>query len=174
MFNQLIVALDYSEFARPVLDEAISLAGAMGAQLMLLHVLSPEDSPGYQLSLYAEGYYPPLNDSDLYYQEWSAFKNRSLQHLEADTDTAKAAGVSAEFTQLYGSPGSSICEFARHWNADLILMGRHGRTGIREFLLGSVSNYVLHHGHCAVLVLNPPAQSPTVSVQAEALQTKVV
>lgn len=174
MFNRLIVALDYSEFARPVLEEAISLAEVMGAQLMLLHVLSPEDAPGYQLSLYAEGYYPPLNDSDLYYQEWNAFKNKSLQQLEDDTDAAKAAGVSAEFTQLYGSPGSSICEFARHWDADLILMGRHGRTGIRELLLGSVSNYVLHHSHCAVLTINPPIQPRTASAQTETLKTMVI
>ena len=52
-----------------------------------------------------------------------------------------------------------ICDIASAWNADLIVMGRHGRLGLEELLMGSVSNYVTHHAHCAVLVLGLPSDS---------------
>jgi nucleotide-binding universal stress UspA family protein len=50
-------------------------------------------------------------------------------------------------------PGQGLCQAARRWQTDLIVMGRRGRKGIAEVLLGSVSNYVLHHAPCAVLVI---------------------
>jgi nucleotide-binding universal stress UspA family protein len=162
MFYKILVALDYSEYCDSVLDEAISLAKMMGAQLRLLHVLSLEDNVGYQFSAYPEVSYFALNAGQFerYYEEWTEFKNQSLQLLEADFEAAKAAGVSTKLSQLFGSPGKSICECAKSWDADLILMGRHGRTGISELFLGSVSNYVLHHAHCAVLTLNNASLSP--------------
>lgn len=171
MFHKIVVALDYSELASPIFDEAISLAKIMGAQLRLLHVVSLEDGFGYQPSVYPGGFYSAISEQrlDLYREQWTEFKTRNLQRLEADTETAKATGVSAEFCQLFGSPGRNICEFAQSWGADLILMGRHGRTGISELFLGSVSNYVLHHAHCAVLTLNTSTKHHSESAQAESL-----
>lgn len=54
-----------------------------------------------------------------------------------------------------------ICELARNWNADLIILGRRGRTGLSELLLGSVSNYVLHHAPCSVLTVQQPKELNT-------------
>jgi nucleotide-binding universal stress UspA family protein len=161
MFHKILVALDYSECSESVLGGAISLAKMMGAQLRLLHVLSLEDKAAYQFLAYPEASYFALTAGQFerYYEEWTEFKNRSLQLLEADLEAAKAAGVSTELSQLFGNPGKRICECAKSWDADLILMGRHGRTGIGELFLGSVSNYVLHHAHCAVLTLNTSSQS---------------
>ncbi|HEY9648249.1 MAG TPA: universal stress protein [Chroococcidiopsis sp.] len=163
MFHKVVVALDRTESSSLVFEEAVSLAKATGAQLMLIHVLPPENVAGQQMSLYTEGYYLSLPQErlELFHREWNEFKNWSLQHLQSDVDTAKAAGVSVDFSQAYGNPGKAICEFAKNWDADLILMGRRGHTGVNELLLGSVSNYVLHHASCAVLTLNPrsPARS---------------
>jgi nucleotide-binding universal stress UspA family protein len=161
MFRKILVALDYSldysEITRPILDEAISLAKVMEAKLMLLHVLSPDDSAGRDLAIYPGAYYltPTEEWLETYRQEWEQFKDRNLQQLENDTESAKAAGISAECCQIFGNPGRSICEFAKNWETELILMGRRGRKGLSELFLGSVSNYVLHHAHCAVLTLNP-------------------
>lgn len=173
MFHKIVVALDYSELSGQVLDEAISLAKMIGAQLRLLNVLSLEDRAGYQFSMYPGGFYSAPSEMQLarYREEWTEFKNRSLRLLEADLETVKAAGVSAELCQLYGSPGKSICEFSQGWDADLILMGRHGRVGISELFLGSVSNYVLHHAHCAVLTLNPSSKSREERAEADSLTT---
>jgi nucleotide-binding universal stress UspA family protein len=175
MFHKIVVALDYSEFSGPILDEAISLGQLMGAHLILLNVLSLDDRAGYQFSVYPEVSYLALNATQFerYREEWTEFKNRSLHLLEADLEVAKAAGVNADLCQLDGSPGRSICEYAKSWDADLILMGRHGRTGISELFLGSVSNYVLHHAHCAVLTLNVPSTPPEEKAEVESLTTGV-
>jgi nucleotide-binding universal stress UspA family protein len=87
-----------------------------------------------------------------------------LRSLEAE---AIAAGVSTEFTQNLGDPGRLICELAKSWNADLIIIGRRGLSGLGEFWLGSVSNYVLHHAPCHVLTIQGIAQTQTQTKPAE-------
>ena len=52
-----------------------------------------------------------------------------------------------------------ICELAKFWNADLIIMGRRGRSGLAEVFLGSESNYVLHHAPCSVQIVHLPVSS---------------
>lgn len=70
--------------------------------------------------------------------------------------TAQSAktGPRASFEQVVGSPGRSICQAAKAWEADLIVVGSHQRKGLSEMILGSVSNYVLHHAPCSVLVVH--------------------
>lgn len=175
MFQKIVVALDNSDLAHTVLEEAIALAKVTYAQLKLVHVVSLEDSSGSQPIVYVGGFYSLVTEQqfDQYREAWAEFKKQSLDKLEAATETAKAAGVDAESCQLDGSPGRSICEFAQRWGADLIFMGRHGRTGIGELFLGSVSNYVLHHAHCAVLTLNTPSQPRGGTTETESLTAAV-
>lgn len=54
---------------------------------------------------------------------------------------------------FFGAPGYQICTLANEWQIDLIVMGRKGHSGLAELFIGSVSNYVLHHAHCSVLVV---------------------
>ena len=53
-----------------------------------------------------------------------------------------------------GQAAQKICEFAQTVNADLIVIGSHGRSGLSELFLGSVSNYVSHHVSSAVLIVH--------------------
>jgi nucleotide-binding universal stress UspA family protein len=46
-----------------------------------------------------------------------------------------------------------ICQVAKDWGAELIMVGRRGNSGLSELILGSVSNYVVHHAHCSVLIV---------------------
>lgn len=52
----------------------------------------------------------------------------------------------------FGKPGELICHKAKEEVADLIIMGTRGQGKIRRTILGSVSDYVLHHAHCPVLI----------------------
>ena len=78
--------------------------------------------------------------------------------------------LQAEFTQSFGSPERVICNLARTWEADLIMVGSHQRTGLSELVMGSVSNYVMHHAPCSVLVTHAPT-SPQATVEAAELAT---
>jgi nucleotide-binding universal stress UspA family protein len=52
-----------------------------------------------------------------------------------------------------GDAGRTICETAKNYSADLIVIGRNQRSVLSEIFLGSTSNYVLHHAPCSVMVI---------------------
>ncbi|WP_375514671.1 universal stress protein [uncultured Nostoc sp.] len=157
MFKKILVALDRSEIGQQVFEEALGLAKLTQASLMLLHVLSPEEegSP-YGPMLSNLDYYPGLSSQsfELYQNQWDTFKKEGIQMLQSFCAQANTAGVTTEFTQNIGNPGRIISDLARSYGADLIVMGRRGRSGLMEIFLGSVSNYVLHHAPCSVHVVH--------------------
>jgi nucleotide-binding universal stress UspA family protein len=162
MFNKILVAVDRSDMSKEVFKQALTIAKLTSANLMLLHVLSQEEEGTPEALIFPNiDYYPGWNEQTfkLYQEHWDKFKQESLQMLQSFTAEANTSGVQAEFTQSSGSPGRKICDFATVWNADLIIMGRRGRSGIAEFFLGSVSNYVLHHAPCTVQIVNLPVTS---------------
>ncbi len=64
-----------------------------------------------------------------------------------------------------------ICSLARTWNADLVVVGRRGLSRVNELLRNSVSNYILHHAACPVLVVHHQA---SVSPESQENQVKLV
>ena len=88
-----------------------------------------------------------------YQQQWKDFAQKSVESLKSRCQIAMDAGVQAEYTQTVGKPGKTICDLAKNWEADLILMGRRGYSALGELVLGSVSQYVVHHGPCSVLIV---------------------
>jgi nucleotide-binding universal stress UspA family protein len=159
MFHKILVALDYSDISRPAINEAIALAKSVGASLMLLHVLSPLEEGYPNTSIFSQmdlGYPDAAVYQQVmqhYNQQWQEFEEHSLKILQSFVREAEAAGVAVDMTQYFGNPGSTICTVAQLWNADLIVMGRRGHSGLPELFLGSVSNYVLHHAPCSVLTI---------------------
>ena len=153
MVNKILVAVDRSEQNKSVFDSAVTLAKATGATLMLLHVLSDNESGYPSLPTYA--YYPMIDDRDfeVYRERLAEYKKWGLDLLQNLTEKATEAGVDSEYTQLTGNPGRTICELADTWEADLIIVGSRGLKGIKEMFLGSVSNYVTHHTPCSVLIV---------------------
>jgi len=159
MFKRILVALDRSEMSTKVFEQALSLAKITSGNLMLLHVLSHEEDGSPEALIFPNiDYYPGWNEESfkLYQEHWEKFKNEGLQMLQSFSSQANTVGVNTELTQNSGNPGRMICELARTWNADLIIMGRRGRSGLAEFFLGSQSNYVLHHATCSVQIVHLP------------------
>jgi nucleotide-binding universal stress UspA family protein len=174
MYRKILVALDQSPFRTLLLDKAIAMAKAMKAELMLVHVLSAyeDGSPGLPVRAY-HTYYPIVDSIawETYQKRWEEYEQAGLDELRKFAEEAGIQGLSAEFTQTAGDPGRVICEIADSWGADLIMVGNRGRSGLSEFLLGSVSNYVMHHAPCSVLVEHSAAPTQKSAPEASAKQT---
>ncbi len=88
---------------------------------------------------------------------------KSQQRRAADTAEAAASEIRratpdlpVEAIGLSGDPRNVIIDQASDWNADLIVLGSHGRAGLRRWLLGSVAEYVVRHAPCSVQVARTP------------------
>jgi nucleotide-binding universal stress UspA family protein len=157
MPNKILVALDRSEIGQQVFEQALVLAKATKADLLLLHVLSPEEEGSPRIPMVSNyDYYPGLSEQsfEIYQNQWDNFKAEGVKMLQTFAAKANTAGISTEFTQTMGNPGKTICKLAANYGANLIVMGHRGLSGIKELLLGSVSNYVLHHAPCSVYIVH--------------------
>lgn len=157
MYRKILVALDHSALKIYLLAKAIETAKLMKADLMIVHALSAyeEGSPGLPVRAY-HSYYP-ISDSiawDTYQKRWESYEHEGIDELRKFAAEATTQGIKTEFTQTAGDPGRVICDVAGSWQADLIVVGNRGRSGLSEFFLGSVSNYVMHHAPCSVLVVH--------------------
>jgi len=155
-FHKLLVALDDSELSKAVFDQAVALAQLTGAQLLLFGGIS-DDLLLAPTALSAE--MGALNAglvNSTYQVQQANFANHAealqalLQHY---CEAAQSKGLQAETVFKPGDVEVLLCAIAQEWSADLIVVGRRGRKGLSEALLGSVSNYAVHHAHCAVLVI---------------------
>jgi nucleotide-binding universal stress UspA family protein len=157
MYQKILIALDLSESGETVFNDAVSLASKYEANLLLLHVLSPEEdySPLPIPPNLADIYPAQGNDLtlDFWRQQWEEFEQKGVAMLQKKAHQAGEQGVKGEYRQIYGHAAKTICKVAREENVDLIVIGRRGRSGLGELFLGSVSNYVLHHAPCSVLIV---------------------
>jgi nucleotide-binding universal stress UspA family protein len=80
-----------------------------------------------------------------------------MRHAEAHAASVagsfKGVGLSAEAVAREGDPREVIVDHAKEWRADLIVVGSHGYTGLKRFLLGSVARSVVSHAPCSVEVV---------------------
>lgn len=169
MFKRVLVAFDPLKPSPALLEKALAIAKVMGAHLKLLNVLTVEGDGTYLMAdPGVVGYSHALNDWNVFQESYHRYQEKSLANLQQLSDQAAAAGVPAEYSQRSGTPGRCICEVAREWDADLVMVGSHGRTGLKELLLGSVSNYVVHHSPCSVMVVHPESReaAPEAAVMA--------
>ena len=173
MFRKILVAIDDGDTNQNVFREAMNLALTTDAQLLLTYVVPPFSEiypePAY---IAVHGYHPTIHGETTinhYMLRLEALERDGMNLLQSFASEAQACGIKTEIVQATGSPGFMICKVARNRKIDLILIGRHGRTGLSEFFLGSVSNYVLHHAPCSVLTIQGKVpQEETNSLTMEA------
>ena len=138
--NKIVLATDFSSFASETMDYATVLARDTGATVHLLHIV--EDAPhsadrgfsGYD----AEG-------------EVESAAEKQLASVKLRDDN-----VPMVRKLVHGSPADAIVRYAKEENADLIVMGTHGHTGVMRVLLGSVAESVVRKAHCPVLTIKQP------------------
>ena len=79
---------------------------------------------------------------------------------QATASTLRGAGMQAEAHVEDGSPAHRLIEAAADWDADLIVVGSRGQSGLERLLVGSVARAVLYHASCSVLIVPEPLASP--------------
>lgn len=146
IYQQILVAVDGSPPSEKALDEAIRLAHLMGARLRLLHVID--------VLSYCTGY-----------ETTTAYVNNTLPLMRAagedllakDRQKAQALGVSVDSVLIDDALGrlcEHVAEQAQLINADLIVVGSHGRRGIGRMLMGSDAELIIRYAPVPVLVVN--------------------
>jgi nucleotide-binding universal stress UspA family protein len=167
-FQRILVGVDDSDLGQAVLERSLALAQACKARLHLFHCLMVEAIaepiiPPISGGIADLGTYPGLVDNVYLVQQMQEQESQAITLLKKYSDIASQQGVSTEFSHQVGEPGRALCQIAKDWSADLIVIGRRGRSGFAEAFLGSVSNYVVHHAPCSVLVIQEvhPAHEPS-------------
>jgi nucleotide-binding universal stress UspA family protein len=148
-FRKILVPTDFSKHSSAAIDAAADLSRRYEASVTLAYVFEPVT---YALP---EGHVmqsPPQLD-----EMRSAFEQR-LAQVATEAETAGALRVESKL--LTGPVASEISDFAEKGEFDLIVMGTHGRTGLRHLVLGSVAEKVVRTAPCAVLTVRvrEPAQ----------------
>lgn len=138
LYQHIIVGLDLSDESPQVLGKAAALARVCGARLSIAHVIEP--------ITFAYGGDMPVDLSEV--QEQLQLKaEHELQRIAQTLDFP----VQQEHV-LVGQPATELHYLAKQQDADLIIVGSHGRKGF-ALLLGSTSNSVLHGALCDVLAI---------------------
>jgi nucleotide-binding universal stress UspA family protein len=157
MFEKILIAIGNSGESQIVLGSGLKLAEKLGAKVLILHVMTPLTSTSF--SPLVGGMFPIINDVAIeqYTKEWRESERQGLEQLQTYAQQAKEQGIDVEISQNLGDSGRMICEVAKSWSADAIVMGRNQKSVLSEIWLGSTSNYVLHHAPCSILVIQLPA-----------------
>lgn len=154
-FGRIMVAVDESEQARWALDMAVRIARTSDAELAVVHVIAEPGSVSPELA-YAE---PAIR----------AQMRESGANLVKEAAARVPEGIRVSTMLHEGAAPRHICAAAREWDADLIVIGTHGRGMLGRLLLGGTAENIVRHAHCPVLTVAhpPPAATKLSSEPAE-------
>jgi nucleotide-binding universal stress UspA family protein len=150
MYERILVPIDGSATSDQGLQEAIRLARLTGAKLRVMHVVDVLS----MLALGGEGYVGAADDL------MAPVREAGAQVLSRAADTVRAAGVeveSASFENVTGRVAELVVDEAVRWDADLIVLGTHGRRGVRRLMLGSDAEHIARQAPVPVLLVRDKA-----------------
>jgi universal stress protein A len=161
--KKILVPIDHTEPSHLALQWGASLVQHYGAQLLLLHVVpkAVEEVPPPPLgSIVAPSYVERVATQGSPSPSEGLVIDHVAQAETALADLARSqltAPVPATVRVAVGRPAEEILRVAEEEGVDLIVMGTHGRTGLRQVLLGTVTETVGRTAPCAVLMVKMPA-----------------
>ncbi|MEM2118705.1 MAG: universal stress protein [Candidatus Bathyarchaeia archaeon] len=154
MFEKILVPIDGSENSLKALEKATQIAKKFGGKITLLHVYSAATQPliipePTGLSSHVIPIMTPTEISKIA----EAAKQAGNRILDDGENRVKAAEVEVEKMLVEGHAVHEIVKIAKEGNYDLIILGARGISHIKEMFLGSVTDGVIHHATCPVLVI---------------------
>ena len=142
-YQKILVAIDDSEISDNVIQQAAQLAKALNSEITVVEVMT--------LDPYLADAYLRLGQSNELIERVRSYVQENLTKAEKKFE---ALGVTVATQVLEGfSVNGEIISAAQNLGTDLIIMGSHGRTGFKKFILGSVAQKVLGESHIPVLVV---------------------
>lgn len=135
-WDKILVAVDGSKYSKSATERAIDFAAAYGGELKVLSIV---DVP-----------------AEFYGESPDAVENlisKAKTYVEEVKKQAEAAGVKAETLVREGEAYKMILDVAEDLSVSTIVMGSHGRTGLKRLLMGSVTEKVIGYAHCPVLIV---------------------
>lgn len=149
MIGKALLPTDGSETATKAIAFAEKLLEGSKCHVTLLNVV---EEPAYT-AFWSDGMMAPeviLPPSEELHEE---LKRRAETVLKEQASLLEKAGMETEIRVRFGNAASEILKEAEGGEYDLVIMGSHGRGVLSGFLLGSVSNRVVHHARCPVLIV---------------------
>ncbi|MFM6904912.1 MAG: universal stress protein [Acinetobacter tjernbergiae] len=142
-YQKILVAIDDSEISDNVIQQAAQLAKALNSEITLVQVMT--------LDPYLADAYLRMGQSNELIERVRSYVQENLTKAEKKFE---ALGLTVATQVLEGfSVNGEIINAAQNLGVDLIIMGSHGRTGFKKFILGSVAQKVLGESHIPVLVV---------------------
>jgi len=135
-FGKILLPTDGSKFSKAATERAIGLAGAYGGELAALSVVD-----------FNEEFYTEAPEAVDDFVKWAKTV------VDGVKKKAEAKGVKAEGFVREAEAYEAITSLAKEQGATLVVMGSHGRTGLRRLLMGSVTEKVIGHTSIPVLVV---------------------
>lgn len=151
--TRILLAIDGSEFGERAAAAIAARPWPEGAEIKVISVIHLPFTPTPETWALPESYYSELERAGR--EQSQEAIDRALSLLKGAASTAGTPlPVSSE--AITGHAEDKIIEAAKNWEADLIVVGSHGRSGWKRFLLGSVSYAVVSHAPCSVEIVRSP------------------
>lgn len=149
-FKRILITLDGSELSESALEPGLAVAKLLGGQVTLLNAVPAEE---FEPSLDP---YPEAAGVGLEEEFEDDSGDRAKVYLERVADRCKEAlGREVEVVTRTGAAASAILDYIDYREIDLVVMATHGRSGLRRWVYGSVTEKVLRKAGCAVLIVRP-------------------
>ncbi len=145
-FKRIIVPIDLSDCSRIALEYAAATARAHKSKLTILHVF--EES-------FVKPYVNAANSEEEANEIIKEIERVNESKYDEFLKTVDLRGVEYEKLLKKGIPESDIVETAMEQQANLIVMGTHGRSGIKHILIGSTAEEVVRNVHCDIIIVKP-------------------
>jgi nucleotide-binding universal stress UspA family protein len=145
---KILIAIDGSDFSQAALQSVIARPWPPDTEVKVLHVVEP---PSLLMGREMGGYDPGFE------VVWKALREQAKDLVTKAAEKLRAAKFNVSTDLVEGDPKSEIIDIAKEWQADMIVLGSHGRTGLDRFLMGSVSQGVVRHAHCSVEIIRTSA-----------------
>jgi nucleotide-binding universal stress UspA family protein len=144
-FERILVPVDFSQLSKRALTEAVTLAGDADVKLTVLHVHEQTDTPTVDPA------YRPERVPDRQPAIVKTLQEQLASFVKGVTDPVADAQLS-----VVSSPSAVRTIIDATGDHDLVVLATHGRAGLGQFLLGSVTERVVRGARCSALVVRPP------------------